>query len=66
MQIRIGNFITEDLSVITINISERVYSEANELDNYLNMGYQNVLKTAMAMGLTELYHQVSSHKMESK
>jgi hypothetical protein len=51
---------------ITINISDRIYNEANELDSYLNMGYQNVLKTAMAMGLTELYHQVSSHKMTVK
>jgi hypothetical protein len=51
---------------ITINISERVYDEANELDSYLNMGYQNVLKTAMAVGLTELYRQVSSHKITAK
>jgi hypothetical protein len=51
---------------ITINISERVYNEANELDSYLNMGYQNVLKTAMAMGLTELFRQVSSHKIAAQ
>ena len=40
---------------ITMNISERVYNEANELDSYLSMGYQNVLKTAMTIGLTELF-----------
>jgi hypothetical protein len=51
---------------ITMNISERVYHEAYELDSYLNMGYQNVLKTAMVMGLTELYHLVSSHKITAK
>jgi hypothetical protein len=51
---------------ITMNISERIYDEANELDTYLSMGYQNVLKTAMTIGLTELYHQVSSHKIREK
>jgi len=51
---------------ITMNISERVYDEANELDGYLGMGYQNVLKTAMTLGLTDLYHQVSSHKIPGK
>jgi hypothetical protein len=49
-----------------MNISERVYDEANELDGYLGMGYQNVLKTAMTLGLTDLYHQVSSHKIHGK
>ena len=51
---------------ITMNISERIYNEANDLDEYFNMGYQNVLKTAIAVGLTELYHQVSSHKTSGK
>jgi len=51
---------------ITMNISERIYNEANELDGYLSMGYQNVLKTAITIGLTELYHQVSSHKIGGK
>ena len=48
---------------ITINISEQVYKEANELDTYMGMGYQNVLKAAMTLGLTELFHQVASHKL---
>jgi len=48
---------------ITLNISERIYDEANELDSYMRMGYQNVLKTAMTIGLTELYNQVSNHKV---
>jgi len=51
---------------ITMNISERIYNEANDLDEYFHMGYQNVLKTAIAVGLTELYHQVSSHKTNGK
>lgn len=48
---------------ITLNISEKIYDEANELDSYMRMGYQNVLKTAMTIGLTELYNQVSRHKI---
>ena len=48
---------------ITLNISEKIYDEANELDSYMRMGYQNVLKTAMTIGLTELYNQVSNHKI---
>ncbi len=51
---------------ITINISERIYKEANELDTYMSMGYQNVLKTAMTLGLSELYSQVASHKTSVK
>jgi len=48
---------------ITLNISDTIYNEANELDSYMRMGYQNVLKTAMTIGLTELYSQVSKHKI---
>ena len=48
---------------ITLNISKKIYDEANELDSYMRMGYQNVLKTAMTIGLTELYDQVSRHKV---
>ena len=48
---------------ITCNISDTIYNEANELDSYMRMGYQNVLKTAMTIGLTELYSQVSKHKI---
>jgi hypothetical protein len=52
------------LKRITINISDQIYKEANELDGYMRMGYQNVLKTAMTIGLTELYHQLSNHKLQ--
>jgi len=51
---------------ITINISDRIYKEANELDSYMSMGYQNVLKAAMTLGLAELYNQVASHKTAAK
>jgi hypothetical protein len=51
---------------ITMNISDRIYDEANELDSYMKMGYQNVLKTAMTIGLTKLYDHVSLHKIRDK
>lgn len=66
MKTRKGRRITPTVKRITINISERIYKEANELDAYMSMGYQNVLKTAMTLGLTELYHQVSTHKAVAK
>jgi hypothetical protein len=66
MRTRHGKRVSPIVKRITMNISERVYDEANELDTYLGMGYQNVLKTAMTIGLTDLYHQVSSHKIPGK
>jgi hypothetical protein len=66
MQSNKGKRVIPTAKRITMNISERIYNEANELDAYLSMGYQNVLKTAMTIGLTELYHQVSSHKIAGK
>ncbi len=66
MRTRHGKRVSPVVKRITMNISERVYDEANELDSYLGMGYQNVLKTAMTIGLTDLYHQVSSHKIPGK
>jgi hypothetical protein len=62
MRSRKGRRLTPSVKRITINISERIYNEAKELDDYMTMGYQNVLKTAMTLGLSELYHQVASHK----
>ena len=50
---------------ITMNISDTIYEEANELDSYMQMGYQNVLKTAMTIGITELYNQVSKHNVNA-
>ena len=43
---------------ITMNISEIAYNEAHEIDQYLNMGYQNVLKTAIILGLNDLYQKI--------
>ncbi len=46
---------------ITMNISELVYADANELDKYMKMGYQNVLKTAIILGLNDLHKRVNTN-----
>jgi predicted DNA binding CopG/RHH family protein len=51
---------------ITINISEKVFQEANNLDSYMGMGYQNVLKAAMTLGINELYNKVSARGARRK
>jgi len=61
-----GRKVLPSVKRITINISDKIYKEANELDHYMSMGYQNVLKTAMTLGLTELYSQVASHSVAHK
>jgi hypothetical protein len=66
MASRKGRRLTPSVKRITINISDRIYKEANELDHYMSMGYQNVLKTAMTLGLSELFNQVASHKMNGR
>lgn len=57
-----GRRVIPQIKRVTMNISDKIFQEAHELDGYLSMGYQNVLKTAMTLGLSQLYHQVSSHK----
>lgn len=47
---------------ITMNISEEVYIDANKLDKFMNMGYQNVLKTAIALGLSDLHQAIYDKK----
>jgi hypothetical protein len=44
---------------ITMNISELAYQEAHVLDKWMNMGYQNVLKTAIILGLNDLFNQIN-------
>ena len=44
----------ETIKRITMNISEKSYEDANEIDGYMNLGYQNVLKVAIALGLSDL------------
>jgi hypothetical protein len=42
-----------------MNISELAYQEAHVLDQWMNMGYQNVLKTAIILGLNDLFKQIN-------
>lgn len=63
---RNGQSAGKNAKRITLNISGQIYDEANELDSYMRMGYQNVLKTAMTIGLTELCNQVSNHTVKKK
>jgi len=39
---------------VTLNLSPAIRRRAESLDAYLSMGYQNVLKTAMLLGIKEL------------
>lgn len=39
---------------VTLNLSAVIRQRAETLDSYLNMGYQNVLKAAMLLGIKEL------------
>jgi hypothetical protein len=50
---------------ITLNISQDIYSEAHVLDEFMNMGYQNVLKAAMTLGLEQLNKTISDSKKVS-
>jgi hypothetical protein len=51
---------------VTMNISEQAFIEANELDKFMNMGYQNVLKTAITIGLNDIHRLVFNKKDLSK
>jgi len=44
----------ETIKRVTMNISDKSYVEATEIDGYMNLGYQNVLKVAIALGLSDL------------
>ena len=44
----------ESIKRITMNISDKSYEDAAEIDGYMNLGYQNVLKVAIALGLNDL------------
>jgi hypothetical protein len=39
---------------ITMNITNEAYESAHDLDRFMGMGYQNVLKTAIVLGLKDL------------
>jgi Pyruvate/2-oxoacid:ferredoxin oxidoreductase gamma subunit len=54
--------IKSPLKRITINITDKIYKEAQELDQFMNMGYQNVLKTAILFGLNDLEKVIITRK----
>jgi hypothetical protein len=47
---------------VTLNLSPAIRSRAESLDAYLRMGYQNVLKTAMLLGIKELEEKAFTSK----
>ncbi|MDR2694582.1 MAG: hypothetical protein LBB74_10275 [Chitinispirillales bacterium] len=47
---------------VTLNLSPAIRSRAESLDAYLSMGYQNVLKAAMLLGIKELEEKAFSAK----
>lgn len=47
---------------VTMNISEEAFIDANELDKFINMGYQNVLKAAITIGLNDIHRLVHEKK----
>ena len=52
----------ESIKRITMNISDKSYIDANEIDGYMNLGYQNVLKVAIALGLNDLRKAIIERK----
>jgi hypothetical protein len=55
-------YLSANTKRVTMNISELAYDEAHEIDKYMNMGYQNVLKTAIMLGLNDLFDQMTQKK----
>jgi hypothetical protein len=51
---------------VTMNISEEAFINANELDKFINMGYQNVLKAAITIGLNDIHRLVYKKKNISR
>lgn len=47
---------------ITMNITHEAYESAHDLDRFMGMGYQNVLKTAIVLGLKDLQTIVEKDK----
>jgi hypothetical protein len=51
---------------ITMNISKEAYEKAKKLDEVMVMGYQNVLKTAILLGLKDLNQILEKEKKKKK
>jgi len=52
----------EPTARVTLNLSPTIRRRAESLDAYLRMGYQNVLKTAMLLGIKELEEKAFTAK----
>jgi len=50
---------------ITMNITHEAYEDAHDLDRFMGMGYQNVLKTAIVLGLKDLHAIVVRDKKKN-
>ena len=51
---------------ITMNITNDAYETAHDLDRFMGMGYQNVLKTAIVLGLKDLQAIINKDKKKNK
>ncbi|MDM7985812.1 MAG: hypothetical protein QUS13_00610 [Smithella sp.] len=51
---------------ITINITHDAYDSAHDLDRFMGMGYQNVLKTAIVLGLKDLHAIINKDKKKNR
>ena len=51
---------------ITMNISEDIFNEAHVLDQFMSMGYQNVLKAAMTIGIHQLQDVIIEQQNATK
>jgi len=47
---------------VTLNLAPAIRRRAESLDKYLSMGYQNVLKAAMLIGIKELETKAANAK----
>jgi hypothetical protein len=47
---------------VTLNLSPAIKQRAESLDSALNMGYQNVLKAAMFLGIKELESKAAASR----
>jgi hypothetical protein len=51
---------------ITMNITNEAYETAHDLDRFMGMGYQNVLKTAIVLGLKDLHAIIDKDKKKKR
>ena len=49
-----------------MNISQETFNQAQELNQYMGTGYQNVLKMAMFLGMQQMAKQLRENKSPRK